>query len=262
MLDLRPIRSAFKYEGVHFLADPQWVLPSLVAPLAFAVITLMMMKGSDGPVVLYAVLGGGILGMWGNTLFKSGFSVNFDRMNGTLEPLMMTPTPLTHVIAGRTIFNCLLGLLNALVVFVVAELVMGASMSIEDPVMFFLALMLTLLSLSSIGILFSGAFVFTRASMTVMQVMEFPLYIISGALLPIVALPEFLYPFSFILGPAWGVEALKASAGVGSGMPFELGFTFDIVLLLVCTCAYLLMARYIFIKLEWKARTVGSLGRW
>jgi ABC-2 type transport system permease protein len=183
-------------------------------------------------------------------------------MNGTLETLMMTPTPLTHVIMGRTLFNCLLGLLDALIVFLLAEVVLDASVTLVDPAAFFLALLLTLLSLSTVGLLFSGLFVFTRASSAVMQILEFPIYMLCGAILPVTALPEVLRPISCAIAPSWGVDALRVSAGLEVGNPMGWGFAADIMAMLAISVAYLALSVMVFRCLDRKARTVGALGRW
>jgi len=262
VLESRAVRAAFHAEALHFLADPQWIIPSLVSPLAFSIVSLMIFSTSSGSIVLYAVLGGGILGMWGSTLYKSGWSVNFDRMNGTLETLMMTPTPLTHVIAGRTIFNCLIGLLDALLVFLVAVATVGAAVALQDPLAFFIALFLTLLSVSAIGLLFAGLFVFTRASSAIMKIVEFPLYILCGAILPVVALPESLWPISFAIAPSWGVAALRLSAGLESGSPLGWGYMANLAVMVAISLAYVAAAVLVYGQLDRKARLAGSLGRW
>lgn len=262
MPNYRAVTGGFKQQALDFFADPQWVIPSLVAPFTFTLVALMLFPEKDGSVVLYAVLGGGILGMWGNSLRSSGFSVNYDRMNGTLEPLMVTPTPLMEVIAGRAIWNALMGLLNSLLIFFIAELVFQSGMRLADPLMFFIALILTLLSLSVIGMMFSAFFVFTRASSVLMQVLELPIFVVCGAMIPINMMPEWVWPISFVLPPSWGVDALQISGGVASGNPAGLGFTGSIVMLLVITAVYLAATMALFRRMDVKARVTGSLGRW
>lgn len=262
MLNVHAITGAFKQQAMDFLADPQWVIPSLIAPFTFAVVTLMLFPDKDESIVLYAVLGGGILGMWGNTLRSSGFSVNYDRMNGTLEPLMVTPTPLMEVIAGRAIWNALIGLANAVLVFVIAELVLQTRVRLAEPMAFFIALIFTLLSLAVVGLVFSAFFVFTRSSYVLTQILELPIYLISGAMIPISMMPQWTWPLSFALAPFWGVDALQISGGVMSSNPTGVGYVVDIVLLLIITSAYLLLATILFKRMDGKARVNGSLGRW
>lgn len=262
MINLRAVVAALKQESYHFFADPQWVIPSLVAPFTFTIVTLMLFKDFDGPVALYAVLGGGVLGMWGNTLYASGWSVSFDRMNGTLEPLMVTPTPIIQVIAGRGIWNSAIGLLNALAVFVVAEIAIGTGMRLGDPFMFFALLMLTLLSLSTVGLMLSAFFVMTRSSSVLMRILELPIYLLSGALIPITYLPDAIKPLSYLLGPAWGVDALRVAAGISDEYISSLGLLSNVMLMLALTLAYITIAIILFRHMEQRARINGTLGRW
>jgi ABC-2 type transport system permease protein len=257
----KAVIASFRQQVLHFVADPQWVVPSLIAPFTFTIVALMLYRDVDGPVVLYAVLGGGVLGMWGNTLYSSGWSINFDRMNGTLEPLMITPTPLIKVILGRALWNATIGLSNALLVFLVAEVAFGAEVGIADPPMFFLALLLTLLSLASIGLAFSAFFVFTRASSVLMTTLEFPIYVASGAMFPLTVLPEWTRPVSYLIAPTWGVDALR-TAGLDSYEPILSGMLLDLVPLALLTSVYLLIAWWLFRRLERKVLMDGSLGRW
>jgi ABC-2 type transport system permease protein len=262
MINWNAVRAAFVQQALDFVADPQWLIPSIITPFTFTMVTLVLFSAHDGPVVLYAVLGGGIMGMWGNTLRSSGWSISYDRMNGTLEPLMVTPTPLIEVIAGRAIWNALIGLVNAALVFIIAELVFRSGVRLNDPVLFFIALTLTLLSLSAIGLLLSAFFVFTRSSTVIMQVIELPIYVVSGAMIPLTMLPEWSWPISFALPPSWGVDALQLSGGITSTNPAGLGYLGDIAVLIALTAVFLLAALALFKRMDSKARTSGSLGRW
>lgn len=262
MLNLSAVTGAFKKQALEFLADPQWVIPSLVAPFTFTLVTLMIFPERSGSVVLYAVLGGGILGMWSNSLRASGFSINYDRMVGTLESLMIAPTSLMHVIAGRAIWNALIGLLNSLLVFVLSEMVLQVEVRLPDPLLFFTALVLVLLSLSAIGLFLAAFFVFTRASSVLTQIIELPVFVISGALIPISLMPQWFWPISFAFGPFWGVDALQISAGVLSTNPLSLGYAGDLIVMSIITFILLSITAFLFMKMDDKARKSGSLGRY
>ena len=261
MIDLRAMASAFKHQALHFFADPQWIIPSLVAPFTFTLVVLFIYHDVDGPVVLQAVLGGGVLGMWGNTLYSSGWSLTYDRMNGTIEPLMISPTPLLQVTMGRAIWNAFIGLVNALLIFVVAEAAYQTGISLKDPALFFIALTATLVSLASIGLLFSAFFVLTRASSVLMSTLEFPIYVLSGAMFPFTVLPLWSRPLSYVLAPSWGVDALRV-AGIEGYQAVGNGFWWDILIMFLLTLAYIGISFVLFHLLEYKAREYGTLGRY
>lgn len=262
MINFWAIRQGFVLQALTFLADPQWIIPSIVAPFTFTLVTLMIYPDHSGLVVLYAILGGGILGMWGNMIRSSGFSITYDRVVGTLEPIMMAPTPIINIVAGRALWNTFIGLLNAALIFILAKLAFNVDVSLSDPLSFCSALLITLFSLGAIGVLLSALFVLTRASSTIVQVLELPVFVISGALIPISKLPEWTWPISMVLPPTWGVDALQISSGLGSGNPVSLGLIGDLVMASIITACYMLVAIALFHHLDNKARISGQLGTW
>jgi ABC-2 type transport system permease protein len=88
------MKAAFEQQARHFLADPGWLIPNIIAPFVITLVALLLYKDQDGPVIMYAILGGGMMGMWGNTLYASGFSIQSERWWGTLESTLAVPTPL------------------------------------------------------------------------------------------------------------------------------------------------------------------------
>ena len=105
MTRFRALTSSFRHQMLHFFAEPQWLIPNIIAPFVMTLVALMLFRNSSGDFVLYAILGGGMMGMWGNTLYSSGYSIQFDRWNGTLEAVLATPAPLVWIIAGRSLWN-------------------------------------------------------------------------------------------------------------------------------------------------------------
>jgi len=252
--------ASFKHQGLHFLADPQWIIPNIIAPFVLTLVALLLFKNVDGPVVLYAVLGGGMMGMWGNTLYSSGWSIEFDRWNGTLESVFAAPSPLIWIIAGRALWNSLIGIINGFLVFVIAEIFFQAPVSIADPPLFFLAFFLTLLSLATLGLLFSSAFVLTRQAGVLTNGLEFPIYVGTGTMFPIALLPYWTHPLSLSLGPSWGIDAIRYSA-LPDYAGFTAGYGIDLIIMVLLSAAYLGASVFLFKTVEKRAREGASLGR-
>jgi ABC-2 type transport system permease protein len=262
-MNFKAVASSFKQQGIQFLADPQWIIPSIIAPFMFTIVALYMYGDVNESIMLTAVLGGGVLGMWGNMLFSSGYSISYDRYNGTIEPIMLTPTHLIDIITGRSIWNTFIGLLNALLVFIFAGLIFGVGMNIAEPLIFLPMLVLTLFSLASIGLMLAALFVLTRASFVVMTMLEFPIYVFSGALFPISVLPGSIQPISYILAPSWGVDAMKQAA-IGSDYPTMMswGIQFDVAMMFILMVVYIAAAYILFKVIERNIRSSGTLVRY
>lgn len=253
---LRVVYSAFRMAMLHWIADPQWVIPNVIAPFVFTFVALTLFKGATGPFGLYAILGGGMMGMWGNTLYASGFAIEFEKWQGTLEEVMATPSHLLHVIAGRSISNAVFGLTNMFAILLIASLLFRVELGVANPVLFTLSIILTLLSISALGLIFASAFVLSRYAQVFTNGLEFPIYVVSGSMFPIALLPFWVHPASYMLGPTWGIEAIRIAAtqnGVSQAFWTDLG------MMLLITATYLVIASFLFKKVEVKSRRDGTL---
>lgn len=251
----RVVYSAFRMAMLHWVADPQWVIPNIIAPFVFTVVALTLFKDVTGPFALYAVLGGGMMGMWGNTLYSSGFAIEFEKWQGTLENVLAAPSNLMHVIAGRSVSNALLGLTNMVAILLIAAFGFRVSLGISDPVLFSISLVMTLLSVSALGLIFASAFVLSRSAQVFTNGLEFPIYIISGAMFPVALLAP-LDPVSYILGPTWGIDAIRIAAGQEGHL---LGFWLDMAMMILITLVYVAIVIVLFKLVETKARRDGTL---
>jgi ABC-2 type transport system permease protein len=253
---LKVIYSAFRLAMLHWIADPQWVIPNVIAPFVFTFVALTLFKEASGPFGLYAVLGGGMMGMWGNTLYSTGFAIEFEKWQGTLEEVLAAPSDLLHVIAGRSMSNALFGITNMVAILLIAALVFRIPLGISNPILFALSVFLTLLSVSALGLIFASAFVLTRSAQVFTNGLEFPIYVVSGSMFPIALLPFWVHPASYILGPSWGIEAIRKAAGQQT---VSLAFWQDIGVMLLISIVYVVVAVFLFKKVEIKSRRDGTL---
>jgi len=260
MTRLRALTSSFRHQMLHFFAEPQWLIPNIIAPFVMTLVALMLFRNSSGNFILYAILGGGMMGMWGNTLYSSGYSIQFDRWNGTLEAVLATPAPLVWIIAGRSLWNALIGMLNAVFILIIAVFWFKVPLTLSDPLLFFLALFVTLMSLAALGLVFSSAFVLTRNASVLTNGLEFPIYVGTGTMFPIAMLPAWSGPLSLSLAPSWGIDAMRYSAISGySGL--DLGYWGDMVMMVVLAVVYVSVAFLLFQKVENRVRVKGDIGR-
>jgi len=253
---LRVVYSAFRIAMLHWIVDPQWVIPNIIAPFVFTVVALTLFKEVSGPFALYAILGGGMMGMWGNTLYSSGFAIEFEKWQGTLEEVLAAPSNLMHVIAGRSVSNALMGLTNMVAILLIASLGFKVPLGVANPILFAVSLVLTLLSVSTLGLIFASAFVLSRSAQVFTNGLEFPIYIISGSMFPIALLPFWIHPASYILGPKWGIDAIREAA---SSESVSLYFWENLGVMILITVIYVVTATALFKLVEKKARKDGTL---
>ena len=257
----RGLVASLRLAVLQFLADPQWLVPSLIAPVIFGLVSFEIFRGSDPVFVLYAIIGGAMMSMWGQTLYGSGWATGQDRELGTLEPTLTAPTPYLYVVLGRVIWNTVSGLIGGAIVFVVVTISYGRPVPLDNPISFVLLLVLVIVSLAAVGIVFSAAYVYTRYAGFIQNIGEFAFYVGTGCMFPIVLLPFWSTPISLIFPPTWALDALRILIIPGyhglSG-----GFFGDLFGAVATTSIYLGIAGTIFRKVERHILELGNLQEW
>jgi len=243
-----------------FFADPQWIIPSIIAPFIFTLVAFFLFGGqaTSGSFLLYLVLGSGLMGMWGTTIYGSSNSIGFDRWNGTMESTLAAPVPLSWIALGRVLFNTFEGVINALFILVIGLVWFQVGFGFVNPGLFFLASVSTFLSLSAFGLLMCTVILLSRKGGFITNSMEIPVYIATGTMFPVSILPIVALPFAFLLAPTWGIEAIRLSAIPGyTGLATN--YWTDLALLAVETLAYLGLAFVLFKRVESYAKRNGTL---
>jgi ABC-2 type transport system permease protein len=254
----RALLASLRLAILQFVADPQWLVPSMIAPVIFGLVSFELFQGSGPWFVLYAILGAGMMSMWGQTLYGSGWATGQDRELGTLEPTLSAPTPYLYVVLGRVIWNTVSGLIGGAIVFVVVAISYGRPVPLDNPLSFVLLFAFVIVSLASVGIVFSAAYVYTRYAGFVQNIGEFAFYVGTGCMFPIVLLPFWSNPISLLFPPTWALDALRYAAIPGyQGLSW--GFGWDLVGAVATTCVYLAIAGSVFVRVERHVLEVGNL---
>ena len=259
---LRALTASFRHQANMFLAEPQWLIPNIIAPFIFTMVVLMLFKEPGPDALLYAVLGGGMMGMWGNTLYASGYSIQSDRWSGTVDAIFGAPSPLIWIIGGRTLWNVMIGILNGLFVLVVVVVAYQVPFQVADLPLFLLAFLATLLSLAALGMLFSAAFVLTRSAQVLTNGLEFPIYVGTGTMFPIALLPYWTSPLSLSLAPTWGIDAIRYAALSGYEQGMWTGYWGDMLAMVLLSLLYLGVSVWLYQAVDKKARQTASLMRY
>lgn len=255
----RALWASLRLAFLTFLADPQWLVPSMIAPVIFGLVAFELFRGAGSVFVLYAILGAGMMSMWGQTLYGSGWATGLDRELGTLEPTLSAPVPYLYIVLGRVLWNTVSGLLGGAIVFAVVAASYGRPLPLEDPVGFVLLFAFVIVSLAAVGVVFAAFYVYTRYAGFIQNVGEFAFYVGTGCMFPIVLLPFWTNPVSLLFPPTWALDALRYLSIPGyQGLSF--GFWGDLAGAVLTTSVYVAIAGAVFSRVEKHVLEVGNLG--
>jgi ABC-2 type transport system permease protein len=230
-----------------------FVLVSMLEPLIFATIAFYLWRaGQREETLLYVALGAGLMGMWSATLFGSGGLIQWQRRQQTLELLVAAPPRFLVSALPFTLATASLGLYSVGATLLWGRLLFGVPLQFEHPVLFLVALPATVLGLGVLGLVFASTFVFYRHAHAFSNILEYPVWLASGLLVPVSLLPSFVEPLSWVLAPTWGVRALRDAAFGGDALP-------EIAACLGLAAVYLAVAAVTMANFERLARKHATL---
>ena len=226
-------------------------------PIIIAVLALWMMIDRGSEYAMFVVVGSGLTGLWSSLLFVSGNSINAERWSGTLESLVALPTPFEVIIFGKNLANVLQSLVSMFVGYFLASALFGYSLSIQQPLLFIASIFFTIIAFISFGLVIAPIFVMNPGVRQWQNAMEYPVYVLAGFLFPILMLPDWTTPLSYILPPYWAGVALHGTTTEGASLNSIL-FAWGMMLLF--SVIDLLIASRLFKLMLYKARADATLG--
>ena len=230
-----------------------FVLISVLQPIIFASIAFFMVQaGAREGTQLYVALGAGLMGMWSSTLFGSGGAIQWQRWQGTLELLVGAPPRFILTMLPLTIATASIGLYAVVATLLWGWLLFDVPLELEHPVLFALALPATTVGLGLLGLVLASTFVLYRHASAFSNLLEYPVWLVSGLLVPVSLLPGWVEPISWLLAPTWGVKAVREAALGG-----EPGFAIAMCALL--SLAYLALGALTMANFERLARKRATL---
>jgi len=195
-------------------------LLAILYPLFFATVAFFMFKaGADSKSLLYASLGAAVMGVWSSTSTTAGSAMQRERWHGTLELLVAAPVHFSLVLIPVTVAMTTVGLYSMVATLFWGWALFGIVVSIVHPLLFAISVLATVLSIGTAGFLLAVSFVRYRTAWALGNMLEYPVWLICGFLVPLSLFPGWVRPISWVLAPTWGMNAIRESALGGSPLP-------------------------------------------
>lgn len=189
-------------------------------PLFFATVAFFMFRaGRDPDSLLFASLGAAVMGVWTATSTAAGSAMQRERWHGTLQLLVAAPVHFSLALLPITIALATIGIYAMTATLLWGRFLFGIELSIEHPLLFVLSVPTTIVSIGMLGFLLAVSFVRYRTAWALGALVEYPVWLVCGMLVPISLLPDWVRPISWLLAPTWGMTAIRESALGGSPLP-------------------------------------------
>jgi ABC-2 type transport system permease protein len=197
-----------------------FVFTAIIEPLIFATLAYYLFKAGNQPgTLLYSALSAGLMGIWSATLFGAGGAINYQRWQGVLEPLIASPPPYVLVLFPQTLAASTIGLYSLTSTLLWGRVIFGIPLHFAHVLAFLLAVAVTIVALGVFGLVIGSSFILYREANALSNMLEFPVWIVTGAIVPLSLLPGWVHYLSWGLAPTWGYRAIRAGTFGGNPWP-------------------------------------------
>lgn len=230
------------------------IATALFVPLVQATLAVYLFRaGTEPHRLLEAAVGAGMMAVWSSVLFGSGGAIQAQRWQGTLEMLMLAPRPPALLIFPITLATAVTGCYAMIATLLWGWLVYRVPLDIASPVAFAVSVPAAILGLGMFGLLLASTFVLLPNANAVNNTLEYPIWLVSGMLVPITVLPGWTGPLGAVLPTTWAARAVRESVtGAGPVWP-SLGIC------LAISAACLVAGAFVMSYVERRARATATL---
>lgn len=166
----------------------------------------------------FALVGIAFYSFLGVGLQSLADSISRAQMTGTLEALLVTPTPVTVVILASTVFSFLFAAARVVLYLLFGALFFGVRLDRANLPAAALVFALSIASFTAIGML-SAAFVMVfKKGSPPGWVFGGVSTLFGGVIFPVESLPGWMQPASAVLPITYALEAMRRSVLMGAGL--------------------------------------------
>ena len=166
----------------------------------------------------YVLIGIALAGYQSTALHSSALGIHRELGNGTLEAILLTPTRLSTVMISSSLWNFLFTSLRVIAYLLVGVCVFHVDLSHANFLAAALTLLLTMTSLSGLGIVSAGFILVFKRGDPVGQLMSGASRLLAGVYFPIDLLPHWSHRISFLIPLSHSLEAMRRAVLNGDGI--------------------------------------------
>lgn len=145
-------------------------------------------------------------------------AISQEKEVGTLDGMMVAPINRLSIIVGKTLAQTARGLLQGVLILILASLLFGVSIQGSILLVFGL-LLLGVFSFVGLGVVLTSFAKDQETAMMVMMTLMFPMMFLSGVFFPVQQMPWYMQDLSKVLPLTYAAEALRKVMVLGAGIP-------------------------------------------
>lgn len=176
-----------------------------------------MLGEYGGDYFSFVIIGIALGGYFSTGLTSFAAALRQAQMTGTLEAMIMTPTPVSWLIVGSAAWSYVYTTFRVLVYLLVGALFLGLDLSQANAGAALLVLLLSIVSFASIGIWAASLIMVVKRGDPITAVFGNVSNLIGGVFYPVAILPDWLQAIAYLLPITYSLRAMRGALLAGAG---------------------------------------------
>lgn len=225
----RRLREVWAFLARDFLSEVSYRLAFvlqlggiLFAVLAFAFVSRMIDPGTPGledmPPFDFLLVGMAFQFYFTTALYSFSAKLRNEQLLGTLEAMLVSPTPTSMVIFSSAAWDFAYGAIRIGVYLLAGTLLFGARFHVDHLGVFVLGFLLTLLSSAGLGILSASFILYFKRGDPVNFLLSGATTFLGSVLFPVELLPDWIRWASDLLPITWSLRIIRGTLIRGQGL--------------------------------------------
>ena len=241
--------------------EKSWMFFEIALPVLITCSYVFVYKavGAAPQFIGFVVLGGAMSAFWLNVLWAMSSQLYWEKQQGNLALYIAAPNSMMAILLGMALGGLLATALRALVIVVTGSVLFGVTYSAASLGPALGVFLLTMVALYGLGMLFASVFLlFGREAWHTSNLLQEPVYLVSGFYFPIKSLPGWVAAVGALIPVTLGLDAMRQLLFADSSTGF-LPVSTEAVILAVLGVVFLVVSKWALDYLEMLARREGRL---
>lgn len=189
-----------------------WLIFEVTLPVLGAAAYVYIYRGLNAPpqFVGFVLVGGAMTAFWMNVLWSMASQLFWEKESSNLEAFFLAPCSRISILVGMAAGGMYLSLIRAVSILVLGAILFGVRFPGIDWLPLLGTFVLTLLALYGLGMLLASVYlVFGREAWHISNLLQEPIYLLSGFYFPVRALGLWVGLAASLVPLTFGLDAMR-----------------------------------------------------
>ncbi len=248
--------------AVGALRERSWLFFETILPLlaTSAYVFFYRALGAPKEYIGLVVVGGAMTAYWLNVLWSMSAQLYWDKDAGNLALYVAAPGSLMAILLGMAVGGLIMTTPRAVIIILAGWLLFGVEFSLAAWPMLFLVFFLAMSALYGMGMLFASLFLlFGREAWHISNLLQEPIYLVSGFYFPVKALGFWAAAAASIIPLTLGLDAMRQLLFPSNATFGFLSVTVEVAILVVLGAIFVAASKFALDYMERLAMREGRL---